>query len=62
MGFIWERGSYLRDPWNMIDFLVEVTGCPIRRPCEHCVRPLKSLNKVPGLQALVVAMLRAIPS
>ena len=22
MGFVWERGSYLRDGWNMLDFLV----------------------------------------
>ena len=26
MGFILEKGTYLRDPWNIIDFIVVITG------------------------------------
>ena len=26
MGFMLEPGTYLRDPWNIIDFIVVITG------------------------------------
>jgi len=26
MGFIWEKGSYLSDPWNVLDFVVVMAG------------------------------------
>ena len=29
MGFIFEKGTYLRDFWNVIDFIVVLTGFPI---------------------------------
>jgi hypothetical protein len=27
MGFVTDHGSYLRDPWNVLDFIVVMGGC-----------------------------------
>ena len=27
MGFVWGKGSYLRDAWNVLDFVVVMGGC-----------------------------------
>jgi len=26
LGFVWNKGSYLRDAWNMLDFVIVVSG------------------------------------
>ena len=70
MGFVMEPGSYLRDPWNCLDFAVVVTsaidliagagaGLSGLRTL-RILRPLKSVNKVPGLQVLVISLLRSM--
>ena len=69
MGFSGKR-SYLDDPWNDLDFVVVVTGLAALSPkmggvscirTFRVLRPLKTVTSVPGLQKLVVGMLRAIP-
>merc|ERR1712185_94964 len=69
MGFAGKR-SYLDDPWNDLDFVVVVTGLAALSPkmggvscirTFRVLRPLKTVTSVPGLQKLVVGMLRAIP-
>ena len=69
MGFIGKH-TYLDDAWNKLDFVVVVTGLLALDPSMGSVssirtfrvlRPLKSLSVVPGLQKLVVGMLKAVP-
>lgn len=54
MGFIIEPGSYLRDGWNWIDFIVVVTSLLSNIPAIPSIsflrtfrvlRPLRSLNR-----------------
>lgn len=26
LGFVWEKGTYLRDPWNILDFVIVITS------------------------------------
>jgi len=26
LGFIWNKGSYLRDSWNILDFIIVMSG------------------------------------
>ena len=70
MGFVWGKGSYLRDPWNKLDFTVvvssmlsDVPGMPDASGLRtlRVLRPLRSVNKIPELRTLVVAMLKSIP-
>ena len=73
MGVICEgRGTYLRDYWNWIDFVVVfaawfqmVPGLPsVALPPLRVVRvlrPLRSLHSVPRLKALIEAIMGAVP-
>lgn len=69
-GFFRGRGSYLRDSWNILDFMVVVTALLTSIPempkmsairVFRVLRPLKSISALPGLQKLVVSMLRSVP-
>ena len=69
-GFVLGRGAYLRDAWNIIDFLVVVTallasipGMPTTSAIRvfRVLRPLRSISALPGLQHLVVSLLRSVP-
>lgn len=69
-GFVLGRGAYLRDSWNIIDFLVVVTalmasipGMPTTSAIRvfRVLRPLRSISALPGLQHLVVSLLRSVP-
>ncbi|CAB1098931.1 unnamed protein product [Ectocarpus sp. CCAP 1310/34] len=69
-GFYLGRGSYLRDSWNILDFMVVVTALMTSIPgmpkmtairVFRVLRPLKSISALPGLQKLVVGMLRSVP-
>ena len=70
MGFIWNVGSYLRDGWNWLDFVVVVSGLTTSIPgipkvsilrAVRVLRPLRSLTAIPKLRVLVNALLTAIP-
>lgn len=68
MGFVFERGAYLQDPWNYLDFFVVVSGIlsvyipnvTILRTF-RILRPLRSLNRFEGVKHLVVGLLKSIP-
>lgn len=54
MGFIFGKGSYLRDGWNWIDFIVVISGILTSVPdvpkvsflrAFRVLRPLRSLNR-----------------
>merc|ERR1719191_1145885 len=65
MGFLLGRHTYLRNPWNVMDFAVVVTALAnvdlsIMR-CFRLLRPLRTLNKFPGLRLIVSTILHSIP-
>ena len=71
MGFVMERGSYLRDPWNNLDFFVVVASIVATLPgmpnvsalrTFRVLRPLRSLTVVPGMKVLIESLLRSIPA
>ena len=69
MGFISGKGTYIKDGWNKLDFVVVVTGLAsifgfgkvsaIRTV--RLLRPLRSINKVEGIRILVNSILMSIP-
>lgn len=69
-GFIIHRKSYLRDPWNVIDFIVVVIGIISLIPnlpnlkslrILRIFRPLRSINAVPSIKRLVATLLMSLP-
>ncbi|CAM9558144.1 unnamed protein product [Chrysoparadoxa australica] len=69
-GLYFGHNTYLGDPWNVLDGLVVVTallssfpGIPKLTALRvfRVLRPLKSISALPGLQKLVVTMLKSIP-
>eukprot|EP00793_Prasinoderma_coloniale_P003769 PRCOL_00003146-RA len=70
MGFFLGKGAYLRDPWNVMDFLVVLLGIiassglignytSIRTV--RVLRPLRTLTSVEGLRKLVVTLMSSLP-
>ena len=64
-GLILHRGAYLRDRWNVFDFIVVVlsfinflpgVGNYTQLRAMRLLRPLRSANIIPGLRALVLAI------
>lgn len=69
-GFILGHGAYLRDAWNVLDFVVVITalltsipGMPTASAIRvlRVLRPLRSVSALPSLQHLVVSMLKSVP-
>lgn len=65
------KKSYLRDPWNVLDFLVVIIGLISLIPSVpnlkslrtfRILRPLRSINAVPSMKRLVQSLLMALPS
>ncbi len=56
MGFVLEKGTYLREPWNILDFIVAITSIfsfseginlsALR--CTKILRPLRTINSIQG--------------
>jgi hypothetical protein len=70
MGFFMRAHSYLRDTWNVLDFLVVVLGwlsglidqeniSAIRTI--RILRPLRTINSMPGMSSLVSTILNSMP-
>jgi hypothetical protein len=77
LGFAFHKRAYLRDLWNWLDFTVVVTGwvsilllmvpgsanlgflSTLR--AVRVLRPLRTINRVPGMKVLVRSLLDAIP-
>lgn len=69
MGFIFEQGCYLRDPWNWLDFSVVITGLLSTLPSFENVsvlrtfrlfRPLRSLSTLSSMRLLVSTLLSSM--
>ncbi|GIM17343.1 hypothetical protein Vretimale_19883, partial [Volvox reticuliferus] len=69
MGFLFGNGSYLRDGWNVLDFLVVVMGyVSLLSPSNltairafRAMRPLRTINRVKGMKVLVNTMIDSLP-
>ncbi|GLD95008.1 hypothetical protein PINS_up003633 [Pythium insidiosum] len=70
MGMFGEKGAYLMDPWNGLDFAVVFVGLLATIPgipnvsvlrTFRALRPLRSLNAVAGMKKLINALLKSIP-
>ena len=66
MGFIIGNGTYLKDPWNWLDFLVVVSSLLTEIPAMksfsgmrtfRLMRPLRSLTTLPSMKILIKTLL-----
>lgn len=74
LGFILNRGSYLRDSWNILDFVIVTTGyIPILMPAGQgfslnslrslrVLRPLRTISSSKKLKTLLSTVVNAIPN
>ena len=71
MGFIMHKNSYLRDPWNWLDFFVIIISLIEYLPfidganlkalrVLRVLRPLKSINAFPGIRKLIGTLLSSL--
>lgn len=72
MSFCWHRNAYLRDGWNILDFIVVLVGIVELIPflpqtnlralrTLRVLRPLRSINAFPAMKKLVSSLLEALP-
>jgi len=74
MGFLFQKRTYLRDPWNILDFFVVVISLlttftdgdsslsslkSLR--AFRAFRPLRMINRAPGLKLIVNCMFSSVP-
>ncbi|KAF8773096.1 Voltage-dependent calcium channel type A like protein [Argiope bruennichi] len=72
LGFILHKGAYLRNIWNIMDFVVVVTGCitfivPQDLDVDlrtlraiRVLRPLKLVSGIPSLQVVLKSIIKAM--
>jgi hypothetical protein len=72
-GFIINKGSYMRDPWNLLDITIVTTGYIGYLPSSagttnlaslrsfRVIRPLRTISSVEGLRVIVSALVAALP-
>ena len=69
MGFVLDKGSYLRDPWNWLDFMVVVSSLLTEIPAMksfsgmrtfRLMRPLRSLTTLPSMKILISTLLQSV--
>jgi hypothetical protein len=70
-GFIGNHGAYLTSYWNMLDFVVVVTGLAVLADSSlenisslrmiRILRPLRSLSMMPSLKNIINSILASIP-
>lgn len=70
MGFVWDKGSYLSDSWNKMDFIVVFLGLLGNLPgvgnfsgirTVRVLRPLRTITGVERMRVLVVTLLKSLP-
>ena len=70
-GVFFEREAYLKDGWNVMDFVVVVVSLVSLVPgmgsnvsalrVIRVLRPLRTLSVLPGMRTLIGTMIRSIP-
>ena len=72
MGFVLNEGAYLRDPWNIMDFVIVVFGYLSMFSLGggfdlkalrtfRVLRPLRTISSVEGLKILISALVTSLP-
>ena len=72
MGFLFNSGAYLRDPWNILDFIIVVFGyfgyLNISEGIDlkalrsfRVLRPLRTITTIEGLRILMAALFSSLP-
>lgn len=70
MGFAMRAHSYLRDSWNILDFMVVIlgwvslliqTGDISAIKVIRILRPLRTINQIPNMSSLVSTILNSLP-
>jgi len=68
-GLFWHHRSYLRDPWNWVDFIVVIVSIVGLDPrvgnfsairTVRVLRPLRTMNRIKGMRTLIMALLRSL--
>ncbi|XP_051898184.1 voltage-dependent P/Q-type calcium channel subunit alpha-1A-like isoform X3 [Pristis pectinata] len=69
LGFAFHKGSYLRNGWNIMDFVVVLTGIVATTGAEfdlrtlravRVLRPLKLVSGIPSLQVVLKSIMKAM--
>lgn len=71
LGFILNKGSYLRDSWNILDFVIVMSGylnylmagstnLSVLRSF-RVIRPLRTISSIQGLRVIVQSLISALP-
>ena len=72
LGFVMKRNSYLRDSWNVLDFIIVVTAyIPLLVSSQsvdltalrsfRVLRPLKTISRIKELKVIIQSLVRALP-
>ena len=69
-GFVFGKSSYLRDYWNILDFVIVVTGWADREAGSgvnlsamrtlRILRPLRSISSISGMRVLFISLFKSI--
>ncbi|OMJ94175.1 hypothetical protein SteCoe_2656 [Stentor coeruleus] len=69
LGFVFTKGSYLRDKWNILDFIIIISawmssigGADVKLSSLRTLRilrPLRSISSVKGIRALFLALFQS---
>ena len=71
-GFILNKNSYMRDPWNILDITIIISGflslylqgkggnISVLRSF-RVIRPLRTISNIQGLRIIVASLLNAMP-
>uniref|UniRef100_A0A8C4N6Y8 Uncharacterized protein n=1 Tax=Eptatretus burgeri TaxID=7764 RepID=A0A8C4N6Y8_EPTBU len=69
LGFVFHKGSYLRSGWNLMDFIVVITGILSMLGSDvdlrtlravRVLRPLKLVSGIPSLQVVLKSIMKAM--
>lgn len=71
MGLVLHQRAYLRDMWNVLDFIIVITGILDQIATNfhlkslrtlRVLRPLRSINAIPSMRRLVSTLLSSLPA
>lgn len=72
LGFIFNKGAYIRDAWNILDFVIVMSGLvgyvfqggganlSVLRSF-RVLRPLRTISSVKGLRIIIQSLINALP-
>merc|ERR1711972_380958 len=72
MGFVFNQGAYLRDSWNILDFIIVLSGylellgsgsgvslSALR--VLRVLRPLRTISSIRNLKTIIITIFNAVP-